>query len=199
MIRRSRTIKPELFSSADVRALTVAERWTFVGLLFYVDDYGNESADAALVKAAIWPTDNRVTVAVVESHLVKLAERDMVTFYEVDGRRYLRVTNWDKHQRVDRPSRSNIPPDPTRERLLATEGGVGGGSRREGDDEELGEYEGERAEGREGGEGARSRVLSDVPPSPFCGDHPNGTTKPCKACGNARLSLKAWENARDSS
>jgi hypothetical protein len=187
MIRRSRTIKPEFFTSADVRSLPVPARLTFIGLLLYVDDYGNESADAALVKAAIWPTDRHVSENVVREHLSLLAERGMVTFYEVEGRSLLRVTNWDKHQRVDRPSRSNIPSDPTREWPVASEGGAGAGTRREG--------------GAEGETGEPSRVdpeASRESPSPFCSHHsPNGTTKPCKACGNARLALKAWELARE--
>lgn len=198
MMRRARTIKPEFFTSADVRTLPIPARMTFVGLLLYVDDYGNESADAALVKAAIWPTDTKVTVATVEQHMGLLVDRGMVTFYEVDGRRYLRITNWEKHQRVDRPSRSNIPQDPdsrgSREWSVANEGGVGGGSGRE---SEPSEYEGESEEG----EGETSRpdpvLTRESAPSPFCKTHPTGTTKPCKACGNARLTLKAWENARD--
>lgn len=194
MMRRARTIKPEFFTSADVRALPIPARMTFIGLLLYVDDYGNESADAALVKAAIWPTDTKVTVATVEQHMGLLADHGMVTFYQVEGRPYLRITNWEKHQRVDRPSRSHIPPDPTREWPVASEGGVGGGSGRE---SEPSEYEGESEEG----EGETSRpdpvLTRESAPSPFCRAHPTGTTKPCKACGNARLRLKAWENARD--
>jgi len=126
----------------------------------------------------------------VREHMTLIAEREMLTFYEVDGRPLMRITNWHKHMRVDRPSKSNIPPDPAREPLLATEGGEGAGSGRE---------DGEPGEG-DGSEGEHSRAehaLTREAPSPFCSAHPNGTTKPCKACGNARLRLKAWENARE--
>lgn len=197
MMRRARTIKPEFFTSADVRTLPIPARMTFVGLLLYVDDYGNESADAALVKAAIWPTDTKVTVATVEQHMGLIADRGMVTFYEVDGRRYLRITNWEKHQRVDRPSRSNIPSDPARDWPVANEGGVGVGSGREGEPgEDEGDEEGAGV-GRGRGDSRGTRASALEPPSPFCPDHPGGTTKACRACGNARLRLKEWENARD--
>lgn len=197
-MRRARTVKPEFFTSEDVLALPIRARLTFVGLLLYVDDFGNGSAIPELVKASVYPLDP-IMASDVEEDLLLLAERDMVAFYTVGGRNLLRITNWEKHQRVDRPSRSNIPTDPAREDR-GNEGGVGGGSVQEG-----GELGAEPEEGGEEcvpvrvkGEGEQSRPEPEVAredgvPSPFCKSHPNGTSKACTACGNARLRFKHWQ------
>jgi len=51
------------------------------------------------------------------------------------------------------------------------------------------------------GEGARARdpstpVFQSEPPS-HCPDHPQGTTAPCRACGDARVANQAWTKATD--
>lgn len=200
MMRRARTVKPEFFTSEDVLALPIPARLTFVGLLLYVDDFGNGSAHPGLVRADVYPLDDDMTVEVVEDHLLLLADRGMVTFYEVAGRQLLRITNWEKHQRVDRPSRSNIPADPGREDP-ANEGGEGGEGERERQAPESVE-EAVSGEG-EGDEGEPSRPMTEpareghVPPSPFCSAHPSGTPKACKACGNARMVFKRWQISRE--
>lgn len=198
-MRRARTVKPEFFTSEDVLALPIRVRLTFIGLLLYVDDYGNGSAHPGLVKAAVYPLSDEIPAAVVEDDLLLLAERGMITFYTVNGRQLLRITNWDKHQRVDRPSRSNIPTDPAREDRRS-EGGVGGGRVQESDELGAEPAEGgdECAPERARGEGEQSRpepgpVREDGPPSPFCKQHPNGTSKACTACGNARMRFKHWQ------
>ncbi|MCV7230699.1 hypothetical protein [Mycolicibacterium komossense] len=37
---------------------------------------------------------------------------------------------------------------------------------------------------------------SNAPPSPFCPDHPNGTTRACRACGIAGATRRDWDAAQ---
>jgi hypothetical protein len=105
---RIRTIKPEFFTSLTVADLPVHARLTFIGLWTYVDDEGRGPCDARLVKAALWPLDDR-TAADVEGDLTALTEASLIAQYVVDGRRYLLVTGFAEHQKINHPSRSKYP------------------------------------------------------------------------------------------
>lgn len=194
MMSRERLIKPQFFTSDDVHSLPVPARLTFIGLWLYADDYGNERLDAHLIKAAIWPRERTVSLATVEKHLDMLVQLGMLELYSVNDRDYFHIAQWKTYQRVSNPSRSSIPPFSPREDRA---------SHARADDEWRGTEGGESDEGdeseweSEGGERAASRA-SDVPPSPFCKRHPNGTDQPCTACGTARLRLRKWENERAS-
>lgn len=105
---RIRTIKPGFFTSEDVAALSMRARLTWIGLWTHVDDEGRAKDNPRLIHAAVWPLDD-VTVKQVEQDLVELAAHGRIVRYEVDGKRYLAVTNWNVHQRINRPARSVFP------------------------------------------------------------------------------------------
>lgn len=105
---RIRTIKPEFFTSLTVADLTPEQRLTFVGLWTHVDDAGRCVDDPRLIKAAIWPLDDR-TAADIEIDLKALTESSLITRYTLKQRRYIAVTNWREHQRINRPTKSKLP------------------------------------------------------------------------------------------
>lgn len=105
---RIRTIKPEFFTSLVIADLTPERRLTFIGLWTHVDDEGRCVDDARLIKAAVWPLDDR-SVDDVESDLRALSESSLITRYTLNRRRYLAVTNWHEHQRISRPTESKLP------------------------------------------------------------------------------------------
>lgn len=105
---RIRTIKPEFFTSLTVAGLPLTARLTFIGVWTYADDFGRGVDDPRLVRAAVWPLDER-TVAEVEADMTAIAEAGLIRRYEVDGRRYLTVTGWAEHQKVSHPTPSKIP------------------------------------------------------------------------------------------
>src|SRR5690606_18581517 len=53
--------------------------------------------------------DPRETFARVSRGLANLSERLLITRYEVDQRAYLHITNWSKHQRIDKPGKQRYP------------------------------------------------------------------------------------------
>ncbi|MFL4947536.1 hypothetical protein ACJ6WE_09205 [Streptomyces sp. MMS24-I31] len=105
---RIRTIKPEFFTSLTIADLTPEQRLTFIGLWTHVDDAGRCVDDPRLIKAAIWPLDDR-TAADIEIDLKALTESSLITRYTLNRKRYLAITNWDEHQRINRPTDSKLP------------------------------------------------------------------------------------------
>lgn len=119
---RIRTIKPSFFTDEDVAGFSLAERLTFIGLWTYVDDEGRGKDNPSLIKAALWPLDDKVTPNKVNGYLEGLARSGRICRYEVDGRRFLSVPNFRKHQRISKPQESEIP-EPVAERSR-NEGGT---------------------------------------------------------------------------
>ena len=105
---RIRTIKPEFFTSLTIADLTPEQRLTFIGLWTHADDAGRCVDDARLIKAAVWPLDDR-TAADIEIDLKALTESSLITRYTLNRKRYLAVTNWKEHQRINRPTDSKLP------------------------------------------------------------------------------------------
>ncbi|MFG1776635.1 hypothetical protein ACGFIG_09420 [Micromonospora sp. NPDC049048] len=108
---RIRTIKPEFFTSLTVASLPVEARLTFIGLWTHVDDEGRCVDDARLIKAAVWPLDDRLSTD-VELDLKRLSESSLIVRYNVGERSYLAVRGWSEHQRINRPTRSKLPAPP---------------------------------------------------------------------------------------
>lgn len=105
---RIRTIKPEFFTSLTIADLPLTARLTFIGLWTHVDDEGRCVDEPRLVRAAIWPLDDRLA-GDVEGDLRALHDASLIRRYEHGGRRYLAVTNWREHQRIDKPKPSKLP------------------------------------------------------------------------------------------
>ncbi|MFF5642099.1 hypothetical protein ACFY8Q_07260 [[Kitasatospora] papulosa] len=105
---RIRTIKPTFFTSLTVADLSYEQRLTFIGLWTHVDDEGRCVDDARLIKAAVWPLDDR-TAADVEGDLRALTELSLITRYTLTRRSFIAVSGWAEHQRINRPTKSKYP------------------------------------------------------------------------------------------
>jgi hypothetical protein len=172
---RIRTIKPSFFTSFAMAEHPLSTRLTFVGLWTYVDDEGRGPDDPRLVKAALWPLDDDVSVAKVEKDLVRLANAGQIIRYEFADRRYLQVTEWSQHQRINRPTPS-VHPVPFTIGDVSTSGGLSEGSvNGHGGDTAGSLWEGNREQGT-------GRQEQGQPPTPFAeslvdnfgGLHPKG-------------------------
>ncbi|MEU4640854.1 hypothetical protein [Micromonospora sp. NPDC023814] len=111
---RIRSIKPEFFTSEVIAAQPLSARLTFIGLWTHVDDNGVTVDNPKLITAALWPLedDPRETLARTSGDLASLSTAGLIQRYEVSGRRYLFITNWDEHQRVSHPSKPRYPRPP---------------------------------------------------------------------------------------
>ena len=108
---RIRTIKPEFFTSLTVAGLPLEARLTFIGLWTHCDDEGRCVDDARLIKAALWPLDDRLS-SDIELDLKRLSEASLIVRYKLGDRSFLEVRTWREHQRINRPSPSKLPPPP---------------------------------------------------------------------------------------
>lgn len=105
---RIRSFKPEIFQSEDITALTFPARWTFMGLIAYVDDAGRGRADPRLIKAAIYPIDDGINSSDISKWIEELEKRSLVCLYWVGEVGYLHVVNFARHQKINRPTPSKI-------------------------------------------------------------------------------------------
>jgi hypothetical protein len=111
---RIRSIKPEFWRSDDITALSREHRLLFIGLWSYVDDNGVGIDDYRSIAADLFALEddqNEIRTFVREG-LATLSRVLLVARYEVDGRRYLYIRTWDRHQRIDRPSKARYPRPP---------------------------------------------------------------------------------------
>lgn len=110
---RIRSIKPEFWRSEDIAALPIPDRLLFIGLWSYVDDNGvgpdRESLIAADLFADDLSRDPRDTLARISEGLRRLSDSGLITRYTVENRRYIAVTTWGQHQRIDKPNKPRYP------------------------------------------------------------------------------------------
>lgn len=105
---RIRTIKPDAFHSDSLSELDRGVRWTFAGLWTYCDDEGRARCDIRLIKAALYPLDDDVSLSVLLADLDELERVGCLCRYEVAGRKYLHIPGWE-HQKINRPTLSKLP------------------------------------------------------------------------------------------
>lgn len=111
---RIRTIKPDFFQSEAVARLSFLAALTWIGLWTQSDDAGKFRDSPRVIKGVLWSLRDDVTLKDVEAALDELANEARIVRYEVDGKRYLQVTNWAEHQKISKPTPSRLPnPDGT--------------------------------------------------------------------------------------
>lgn len=112
----SRVIRGEINESESLAQVSVHADLTFRALLVAVDDYGRFDARPNKLKAALFPMRDEVSAEIVLGWVGELAALPdpPVVLYEVDGRPYLHLPNWEKHRgKGRRASESRYPEPPT--------------------------------------------------------------------------------------
>ena len=121
---RIRSIKPEFWRSLDIAALSIEDRLLFIGLWSYVDDNGVGVDRVPVIAAELFADDlsrdPRETLGRVADGIGRLSECGLVQQYSDDSRDYLAVTNWERHQRIDKPNKPRYPL-PTSENITIRE------------------------------------------------------------------------------
>ncbi|MCM1968005.1 hypothetical protein [Streptomyces sp. G1] len=102
---RIRTIKPEAFASESLAAVSLSAERTFFGLLTQADDHGRFRDQPAVIAGLIWSLRTEHGPVGVEDDLTQLDAADLICRYEGgDGKRYLHIVTWSRHQKINRPS-----------------------------------------------------------------------------------------------
>ena len=106
---RIRYIKPEFFSDEDLAELKLETRLTFAGLWCFADRLGRLEDRPKFLKAMIFPYDN----VDMEKQLQALSAKPFIQRYEVEGKKFIQIINWEKHQKPHHTEAdSKIPPAP---------------------------------------------------------------------------------------
>lgn len=102
-----RYIKESITTSDTIDALSWFEEVFFYRLTVCCDDFGRFDARPAVMKSRMFPLKT-ITDATVNNALHKLQTVGLVTTYTCDGKPYLQLVTWAKHQRT-RAKNSKYP------------------------------------------------------------------------------------------
>ncbi len=105
---RIRTIKPEFWTDERIVELDHWIRLLFIGLWNFADDEGRMVCSEKRIKMQIFPADS----VNVRGGLDELACAGLIELYVIEDVEYLHIPSFLKHQRVDHPSKSKVPPKP---------------------------------------------------------------------------------------
>lgn len=103
----NRILKQDICMSEEIEQLSWFEEVLFYRLIVNCDDYGCFDRRAKIIKAALFPL-KEVTTKQIDSAVDRLSTVGLVRVYEVQGRPYLQLTTWSKHQRL-RNSKHKYP------------------------------------------------------------------------------------------
>lgn len=108
----NRIIKESICTSDNLNELTPEQEVFFYRLMVSCDDFGRMDARPQILLAKCFPLKlDSVSVKDIDNWLQVLVHRELVTLYEADGKPYLYMTTWDRHQQK-RAKNSKYPAPP---------------------------------------------------------------------------------------
>ena len=106
---RRRMIDPAIWQSEDFSKLSTLAKLVFIGLFSIADDEGRGKAQPVFIKSNLFPYDEKMRVADIETSLSEIGKHMSTVFYSHNGNNYYALSSWMKFQRVDHPTPSKIP------------------------------------------------------------------------------------------
>ena len=107
-----RMISKAISISEKVNSLSVFGRLLYTWMIPHADDFGRLPGSPAKVRALVVPMADE-TVKDVEQALADMHERGLIIWYEVDGERFIQITNFEKHQQgLHKRTKSKFPEPP---------------------------------------------------------------------------------------
>lgn len=98
---RIRTIKPEFWTDEKIGSVSIPARLLLVGALNFADDHGGLDRSAKQLKAQVFPYD----AIDCEPLVLELIGAGLLIEYQVADGKYLHIKGFQKHQKVDHPSK----------------------------------------------------------------------------------------------
>ena len=105
----NRILKESICTSDNLNELNPQEEIFFYRLIVNCDDFGIFDARTKILRSKCFPlkTDT-IKESDIEKWLKGLIKANLCFLYEVDGKRYLKMTSWERHQQM-RATRSKYP------------------------------------------------------------------------------------------
>ena len=121
----NRILKESICMNRKFDELNDFEETVFCRLIVKVDDYGIFLADPDVLTSMLYPWKRTLDPAVVGQAVRRMEELGMVMIYTVDGEKYLKITSWEKHQKM----RSRVHRFPTPEEADPEDGRIAAASK----------------------------------------------------------------------
>lgn len=102
---RIRTIKPEWLEDERLSNASSEARVLSIALILLSDDFGRGRGATGFLGSRAFPNNPCLCAPALD----ELIEIGFVRIYVVRNQHYFSVVNWSKHQRVDKPGKSQIP------------------------------------------------------------------------------------------
>jgi hypothetical protein len=112
---RKRMLSPEMFSSESVTSLPFEARWTWAGLLCYLDDTGRGRDSARAVRGSVYSTEPEVTVEAVAGHLDLIVQAGSLCRYVCCDGGQFHAPSWGAWQKPSHPTPTRLCPCPVHE------------------------------------------------------------------------------------
>ena len=95
----NRILKESICTSETIDQLSPEAECFFYRLLVQCDDFGRMDGRASVLRSRCFPLRlEKITDKQVDAWLKDCAKADLLWLYTDDGRRYLQIAKWDKHQ-----------------------------------------------------------------------------------------------------
>lgn len=114
----TRVVRGEILNSQSLARVSLGAELLFRNLIALVDDFGRYGGDPEIIAAHAYPRRREVTAKQVASWLDELCNADApgdgpVRLYEVAGKPFLFLVNWERHRGLSkRGSKSRWPEPP---------------------------------------------------------------------------------------
>ena len=106
----NRFLKESICTSENIDALDPFEECFFYRLIVNCDDFGRFDGRLKVLSAKLFPLKS-ISTDKVEKALSSLAAADLIIRYDVDGKPYIQITTWLRHQ-SKRATKSKWPAPP---------------------------------------------------------------------------------------
>jgi len=104
-----RMISKSISISERVNSMSLFARLLFTWMIPHTDDFGRMTGSPMKVKALVVPMADE-TKEDVERALTEMVEQDLIDWYVVDGKKYIQIKNFDKHQTgLNKRTKSKYP------------------------------------------------------------------------------------------
>ena len=105
----NRIIKESICTSNEIDALKPEEEILFYRIIVNCDDFGRMDARLPILRAKCFPLRiDSVKDKDIRAWMDSLIKQGLIFIYEVDGKEYLQMSTWEKHQQI-RAKRSKFP------------------------------------------------------------------------------------------
>lgn len=115
---RNRMIKPDFWADEKIGSLQPNTKLLYIGMWNFCDDIGVTRSNVAFLRANIFPYDDKVNMKIMRSCCNELLNLGLILEHSINKESFYYVKNFNKHQKIDRPSSFRFIPDTTKHNVL---------------------------------------------------------------------------------